>query len=280
MIVNKELVVSNRKKADIIDELRQKKFRPFPKVAKAKAAGETEDVEENDEAEEAASGTSTDYDYLLGMAIWSLTKEKIEKLLQQAADKEKELLALLELTPTQIWNTDLDRFIEEWEVSGTTPFASSLRAIHVGWDNLPPSNGDRKRVKSGTTRAWSTRAVRRSSGNRRRSKRESRSALANALVTRMPTTTLCRPRRPPPPKRASPSPLPPAHRARDPKPPRPARTTKWASTTTTRMVMCQWHVRKRSAPLLLLLLPLPPHRQLNLNLNLRRAWLRPTRIST
>ena len=77
MIVNKELVVSNRKKADIIDELRQKKFRPFPKAAKAKAAGETEDVEDNDEAEEAASGTSTDYDYLLGMAIWSLTKEKV-----------------------------------------------------------------------------------------------------------------------------------------------------------------------------------------------------------
>jgi hypothetical protein len=41
---------------------------------------------------------------------------QIEKLLQQAADKEKELLALLELTPIRIWNTDLDRFLEEWEV--------------------------------------------------------------------------------------------------------------------------------------------------------------------
>ncbi|KAN0123255.1 DNA topoisomerase, type IIA-like domain containing protein [Russula decolorans] len=118
MIISKELVVSNRKKADIVGELRQKKFRPFPKVAKAKAVGETEDAEEgaDDEAEEATTGgASTDYDYLLGMAILSLTKEKIEKLLQQAADKEKELLALLELTPIQIWNTDLDRFVEEWE---------------------------------------------------------------------------------------------------------------------------------------------------------------------
>ena len=26
-------------------------------------------------------------------------------------------MALLELTPNQIWNTDLDRFLEEWEVS-------------------------------------------------------------------------------------------------------------------------------------------------------------------
>jgi hypothetical protein len=77
MIISKDLVVSNRKKADIVDELRQKKFRSFPKAAKAKAAGETEDAEANDEADEAASGTSTDYDYLLGMAIWSLTKEKV-----------------------------------------------------------------------------------------------------------------------------------------------------------------------------------------------------------
>jgi hypothetical protein len=41
---------------------------------------------------------------------------QIEKLLQQASDKEKELLALLELTPIQIWNSDLDRFLEEREV--------------------------------------------------------------------------------------------------------------------------------------------------------------------
>ncbi|KAH9992512.1 DNA topoisomerase [Russula compacta] len=101
MIISKELVISNRKKADIVEELHQK----------------NEDAEDNDdEAEEAtATGSSTDYDYLLSMAIWSLTKEKIERLLQQAADKEKELLALLELTPIRIWNTDLDRFVEEWE---------------------------------------------------------------------------------------------------------------------------------------------------------------------
>jgi DNA topoisomerase II len=78
MIVGKELVVSNRKKADIMEELRQKKFRPFPKVAKAKAAGETEDAEEDANDEGATTGgASTDYDYLLGMAIWSLTKERV-----------------------------------------------------------------------------------------------------------------------------------------------------------------------------------------------------------
>ena len=51
MIVDKELSVSNRRKADIVQELRKKQFRPFPKVAKAKAAGETEDVVEEEEEE-------------------------------------------------------------------------------------------------------------------------------------------------------------------------------------------------------------------------------------
>lgn len=121
MIVDKQLVVSNRKKNDLMAELRRLKFRPFPKVTKAKAAGETEDVQledEEDEAEETVKDAgATDYDYLLGMAIWSLTKEKIDKLLQQAADKDTELLALLERSPNDLWNEDLDNFLKEWEKS-------------------------------------------------------------------------------------------------------------------------------------------------------------------
>ena len=78
MIVKKELTVANRKKADIVAELRKKNFRPFPKVKKAKAAGEVEDVvEEEDEEGDTSANASTDYDYLLGMAIWSLTQEKV-----------------------------------------------------------------------------------------------------------------------------------------------------------------------------------------------------------
>jgi DNA topoisomerase II len=78
LIISKELSVSNRKKADIVSELRAKGFRPFKKVSKAKAAGETADVVDADEEEEEqATGADSDYDYLLGMAIWSLTKEKV-----------------------------------------------------------------------------------------------------------------------------------------------------------------------------------------------------------
>ena len=72
MIVNKDLVVSIRKKIDIVADLRRHKFRPFSKTS-AKTSGEREPVEEEDEEE----GTQTDFDYLLGMPIWSLTKEKV-----------------------------------------------------------------------------------------------------------------------------------------------------------------------------------------------------------
>ena len=72
MIIDKELVVSNKKKANIVAELRTLKFRPFPKSKKTREEGETETtLEEEDE------GLASDYDYLLGMAIWSLTTEKV-----------------------------------------------------------------------------------------------------------------------------------------------------------------------------------------------------------
>ncbi|KAJ8520376.1 hypothetical protein ONZ45_g2836 [Pleurotus djamor] len=124
MIVDKELSVSNRRKAEIVADLRKHKFRPFPKVSKAKAAGELEEVVDGgedaaDEEEEKEDGSTTDFDYLLGMAIYSLTKEKIGKLRQQANEKELELMSLLEKTPISMWSDDLDKFLDEWEHSYT-----------------------------------------------------------------------------------------------------------------------------------------------------------------
>lgn len=75
MIVDKELVVSNRKKADIVAELRKLKFRPFPKILSPKVS----ENEENEDEGEEEHGSDSDYDYLLGMAIWSLTKEKVNE---------------------------------------------------------------------------------------------------------------------------------------------------------------------------------------------------------
>ncbi|KAG8785302.1 DNA topoisomerase 2 [Serendipita sp. 397] len=118
MIIDKKLVVANRKKADIVNDLRELQFRPFPK--KGKESEDMEAVVENnpDEDEIAAlSGapSNADFDYLLGMAIWSLTREKVEKLLATAKEQEAKLLKYLVLTPQDIWNEDLDAFLEQWE---------------------------------------------------------------------------------------------------------------------------------------------------------------------
>jgi len=50
------------------------------------------------------------------MAIWSLTHEKVQKLLQDVAEKELEIDELIKKSPKDLWNTELDAFIEEWRV--------------------------------------------------------------------------------------------------------------------------------------------------------------------
>jgi DNA topoisomerase-2 len=71
MIVAKQLTVSGKKKAILEAELRDLKFKPYPKSSKAREDGEEEDTLEEEE------GKAGDYDYLLGMAIWSLTNERV-----------------------------------------------------------------------------------------------------------------------------------------------------------------------------------------------------------
>jgi DNA topoisomerase-2 len=82
MIVDKTLHISNRKKADIVHELRQLRFTPVLKVSKTRKTDDGEPLVEDLEAlaavhdEEEETGASSDFDYLLSMGIWSLTAEK------------------------------------------------------------------------------------------------------------------------------------------------------------------------------------------------------------
>lgn len=48
------------------------------------------------------------------MPIWSLTQERVEKLLRQIGDKEIEIDSLIKLSKEDIWRQDLDEFINEW----------------------------------------------------------------------------------------------------------------------------------------------------------------------
>lgn len=48
------------------------------------------------------------------MALWSLTKERVEKLRKQIGDKEVEIDTLIKLSKEDIWKKDLDDFLAEW----------------------------------------------------------------------------------------------------------------------------------------------------------------------
>lgn len=64
MIVDKELIVSGRKRADIIAELKKKNFDTFSKKDEAKQSGENEDAADEDDAD-----ITDGYNYLLGVRI-------------------------------------------------------------------------------------------------------------------------------------------------------------------------------------------------------------------
>ncbi|KAL2009643.1 hypothetical protein VTN00DRAFT_5450 [Thermoascus crustaceus] len=114
MIIDGTLVISKKKKTDLIAELKEKGFKAFPKVVDAVKAGEDEPLAEDEEDSEDAEIGSDAYDYLLGMPLWSLTKERVEKLRRQIGDKEMEIDTLIKLSKEDIWKKDLDDFLAEW----------------------------------------------------------------------------------------------------------------------------------------------------------------------
>lgn len=111
-VVNGEIVVNNRKRTDLLLELRQKGFTPFPKNSKsieAVVAGATDETEESEENTEVVNGVqSIDYDYLLLMAIGTLTLEKVQGLLADRDKLNEEVDDLRKATPESLWVKDLD----------------------------------------------------------------------------------------------------------------------------------------------------------------------------
>lgn len=86
-IINKTLKINNKKKSDIEDKLVEKQYPKFGK-------------DFND--------TNVSYDYLLGMNLYSLTREKIEELEKQLLEKKELYSNLKKKTPEQLWLDELD----------------------------------------------------------------------------------------------------------------------------------------------------------------------------
>lgn len=147
MIIDKQISVSNKKRAILVELLQSFKFVPFDKKGTPIKDLDKDGVviDENaeklvdDEEEETGAGDISQaqiapnsagnegteefkpttiyaaYDYLLGMPIWSLTRERYEKILQQRDKKQEELTELLKKSAKDLWRFDLDDFLVSWE---------------------------------------------------------------------------------------------------------------------------------------------------------------------
>ncbi|CAK4647363.1 unnamed protein product [Aphanomyces euteiches] len=108
-VIEGSLIVNNRKKKDLLEELRQKKFDPMPKKpAPIVAADDNEPQEADDDANDVSS---KDYDYLLSMPLWSLTAERVESLRNDLEAKNNERDSIFATSLEQMWLKDLDDLV-------------------------------------------------------------------------------------------------------------------------------------------------------------------------
>ncbi|AQK54476.1 DNA topoisomerase 2, partial [Zea mays] len=128
-VVDNEIIVNNRKRADLFLELRQKNFDPFPKKkkrAEPAAVGALEE-EENEESPEAAGAEPSDYEYLLSMSIGTLTLEKIQELNAEKQKLVDDVEELENMSPKSLWLKDLDAFEKELDVLDQMDLAEELQ---------------------------------------------------------------------------------------------------------------------------------------------------------
>ena len=85
------------------------------KSVKIAVAGATDDTEEADKNTDVVSKgvRATDYEYLLSMAIGTLTLEKVQELCADRDKLNKEVDDLKKATPKALWMTDLDALERE-----------------------------------------------------------------------------------------------------------------------------------------------------------------------
>lgn len=93
---------------------------------------------ENEDAEGSQSDDGSDvggdYDYLLGMALYTLTQEKKEELLRKRDDKLTQLKMLQTKSPASLWKEDLDMFLEQVSLDQIKHFLKRKRKnfpVHI-----------------------------------------------------------------------------------------------------------------------------------------------------
>ncbi|KAF9141358.1 DNA topoisomerase 2 [Mortierella sp. GBA39] len=109
MIISGELLVQNRKKAIIVEDMHTKNFTTVGELDLEIDVGEV-----LDDAVKVKVEKGNEYDYLLKMPIWNMTHEKVEELKKERDAKNSELRILIDKSAHDLWNEDLDDFLVAW----------------------------------------------------------------------------------------------------------------------------------------------------------------------
>uniref|UniRef100_A0A3P9IX37 DNA topoisomerase 2 n=1 Tax=Oryzias latipes TaxID=8090 RepID=A0A3P9IX37_ORYLA len=113
-----KISIENKSKRELIRMLVQKGYESDPVAAwskaqeKAQEEGET-DGNQSDSSVDSSSSSGPNFNYILNMPLWCLTKEKVEELLKQRDIKRGELADLQKKSSEDLWKEDLAVFIEE-----------------------------------------------------------------------------------------------------------------------------------------------------------------------
>uniref|UniRef100_A0A667ZNP7 DNA topoisomerase 2 n=1 Tax=Myripristis murdjan TaxID=586833 RepID=A0A667ZNP7_9TELE len=113
-----KISIENKSKRELIRMLVQKGYESDPVAAWVRAQEKAQDEDErdgNDSDSSIDSGSSSgpNFNYILNMPLWCLTKEKVEELLKQRDHKRGELNDLQCKCSEDLWKEDLAVFVEE-----------------------------------------------------------------------------------------------------------------------------------------------------------------------
>lgn len=115
--------IENRRRAEMIETLRTRGYDPDPLIvwkkqqqqagrrdSQAESQDDGDDAAANEDDDRDKEGGSVHYNYLLGMPLWSLTRERKDDLLKKRDEKRAELEVLRRKSPENLWEEDLDAF--------------------------------------------------------------------------------------------------------------------------------------------------------------------------
>ena len=155
-VVNSELVINKKQKAALVKELHSKGFATIRQLnmifTDPEIHNDGESVKESTESETEAGLVvpSKEYDYLLGMPLWSLTFEKVEALKKEFESKKGILEILKNTTIYEMWIRDLDELVA---------------MIEFAWQEEENERLNRPKVKSKSKTVKPKRVVKKATNN-------------------------------------------------------------------------------------------------------------------